>query len=75
VRGGGDGENAEKLSGDWDLLFEEKQVGFIPVVIHAFMIDGTNGGNISQVAGCKLGCECKGTIFWQFDCSNAQGPG
>jgi len=76
VRGATSGtENMEALVGQWDDLFEEKSVGFIAVVIHVFQSNGMNGGNLSQIPGCKVGCECKSTVFWQFDCSDAQGPG
>jgi len=62
VLGGSGGENAEKLTGDWETLYEEKKVAFIAVVIHVFRTGDTNGGDLSQVMGCKLGCECKGTV-------------
>jgi len=57
LAGNNDGENSEKLSGDWSQLFADKQVAFIAVVIHVY-----SGENLGTVMGCKLGCECKDSV-------------
>jgi len=65
--------NHEALTVDWGGL-SDSEASFLAFVVHAFSMGDSNGGNLSEVKGCKVSCEWKGEVFFGAEC-NAPGPG
>jgi len=58
---------------DWGGL-SNTDVQFIAFVVHAFEIDGSNGGMLADVPSCMISCEMGGQVFFE-SAVDVQGSG